>query len=107
MKTYFIYILKCADDAYYVGFTNNVGRRFIEHMTGYNPNSYTSRRLPVVLVYAEKFHSPWVGIMREKQLKRWSRKKKEALIRGDIHELKAAAKKVFPKKVSKSDLGTI
>jgi putative endonuclease len=55
MRTYYVYILLCADQSYYVGVTNNLGRRFIEHATSRNPGSYTSHRLPVMVVYAEQF----------------------------------------------------
>jgi putative endonuclease len=87
-KTYYVYILHCADDSYYIGV-----RRFIEHSTGYNEGSYTSTRRPVVIVYAEQFFRPFAAIMREKHLKKWTRKKKELLISGKINELKVAAKK--------------
>jgi len=92
-KTYYVYILHCSDNSYYVGVTNNLGRQFIEHSTGYNETSYTARRRPVVVVYAEQFFRPFAAIMREKQLKKWTRKKKELLISGKINELKVAAKK--------------
>jgi putative endonuclease len=92
-RTYYVYILLCSDDSYYVGVTNNLGRRFIEHATGHDEGSYTSARRPVVVVYAEQFFRPFAAIMREKQLKKWTRIKKEALIGGKPDELKAAAKK--------------
>ncbi|MBI3237861.1 MAG: GIY-YIG nuclease family protein [Flavobacteriia bacterium] len=93
MRTYYVYILLCADQSYYVGVTNNLGRRFIEHATSRNPGSYTSKRLPVMVVYAEQFRNPFPAILREKQLKKWTRKKKEALIAGKPDDLKAFSKK--------------
>jgi putative endonuclease len=92
-RTYYVYILHCSDDSYYVGVTNNLGRRFIEHATGYNEGGYTHSRRPLVLVYAEQFFRPFAAIMREKQLKNWSRSKKQALINGRLDELKQLAKK--------------
>lgn len=95
MRTFYVYILLCSDDSYYVGFTNNITRRFEEHSSGYKSTSYTASRLPVQLVYHETFSNPIIGIAREKQLKKWSRVKKEALIAGHEKVLKALAKKDF------------
>lgn len=80
MKQYFVYILKCADNSYYTGVTNNLDRRLYEHSNSRNPDSYTSKRLPVELVFHHVFYSPMQAISFEKQVKGWSRKKKEALI---------------------------
>ena len=44
MKTLYVYILECHDDTLYVGVTNNVGRRFIEHISGLHEDSYTFSR---------------------------------------------------------------
>lgn len=90
MKTLYVYILECSDDSFYVGVTNNVGRRFIEHTTGLHENLYTFKRRPLKLVYCRQFNSPIKAINYEKQIKRWTRAKKEALICNDInllHEL--------------------
>lgn len=83
MKQYFVYILKCADSSYYTGVTNNLERRFHEHSTSHSPNSYTSKRLPVELVFHHIFKSILQAIAFEKQVKGWSRKKKEALINNE------------------------
>ncbi len=80
MKQYFVYILKCADNSYYTGVTNNLDRRMYDHANSRNPDSYTSKRLPIKLVFHHVFHSPMQAISFEKQVKGWSRKKKEALI---------------------------
>ncbi|MBP8791991.1 MAG: GIY-YIG nuclease family protein [Lutibacter sp.] len=80
MKFYFVYILKCADDSYYVGITNDVERRLIEHNSNKKIHSYTFTKRPNLLVWFEQFTTPDEAICREKQLKGWSRKKKEALI---------------------------
>jgi putative endonuclease len=95
MKSLTVYILHCADDSYYVGVTNNLKRRLLEHETAYNPDSYIAQRLPVKLVYQELVHGPLTAIKREKQLKTWIREKKEALINGNLNLLKQKAKKKF------------
>lgn len=95
MKIYFVYILHCSDESYYVGFTNNIQRRFLEHKSAYNPKSYTAKRLPVKLVYCESFLKPMDGINREKQLKGWSRLKKETLIENKKFRLSGLSKKKF------------
>lgn len=88
MKTYYVYILKCSDKSYYTGITNNIDRRLIEHNNGLDRRAYTFFRRPVELVYFELFQNPNDAIMWEKRIKGWSRKKKEALINGDLEELK-------------------
>lgn len=95
MKTYYVYMLKCSDDTYYVGVTNDLHRRVYEHASSYNPGSYTSKRLPVKLVYYSVFEYIYDAIAWEKQLKSWSRAKKEALIERDWGRIKKLAKKQF------------
>ena len=87
MKLLYVYILECDDDSFYVGVTNNVGRRFIEHMTGHNEQSYTYSRRPLKLVFCKEFNSPMKAIRYEKQLKGWTRSKKIALINFDYDNL--------------------
>ena len=79
MKDYFVYILKCSDDSYYTGVTNNLEKRINEHQSGII-KGYTSNRLPIRLVFSERFSDINQAIRFEKQIKGWSRKKKEALI---------------------------
>lgn len=97
---YFVYILRCSDGKYYVGVTNDVDRRFAEHQEGLDPGSFTHNRRPVELVLVERYQYIQHAIEREKQLKGWSRKKKEALIAGDeialsFHAL-AYERRTFP-----------
>ncbi len=92
MNTYYIYILKCSDNSYYIGVTNNLDLRLNQHQQGVNKNSYTFNKRPVELVYQEEHTDIKKAIAREKQLKKWSRKKKEALINGDIDLLKILSK---------------
>jgi len=89
---YYVYILCCADSSYYTGMTNDLERRLQEHTEGLLPLCYTFKRRPLELVYSEHYRQVNDAIAREKQIQRWSRKKKEALIKGDIDELKRLAK---------------
>ena len=88
---YWIYILKCADGSYYTGHTNNLEKRLVEHQTGEIPG-YTSKRKPVTLVFCEEMQSRHDVFARERQIKGWSRKKKEALMKGDWNELSKLSK---------------
>ena len=77
-----MYILECRDGSYYVGCTNNLQLRILQHNDGYGC-SYTAIRRPVKLIYYEAFHSILDAYNREQQIKGWSRAKKKALIEGD------------------------
>jgi putative endonuclease len=92
MKRLYVYILECADDSFYVGVTNNVGRRFIEHINGVHENSYTFNRRPLKLVFCKEFNRPIKAIKYEKQVKGWTRAKKQALINHDFKQLHELAK---------------
>nr|WP_313809708.1 GIY-YIG nuclease family protein [Allomuricauda sp.] len=88
MKKYFVYILKCSDNSFYIGVTNDILSRENQHNEGLNISSYTFARRPVKLVWCQEFLNPTEAIHREKQLKGWSRKKKEALIQKDYDSLR-------------------
>jgi len=87
MKSYFVYILECSDQSYYTGVTNEIERRVAEHQNGLNPKCYTYRRRPVALKFIEQFNDVNQMIVREKQIKGWTRKKKEALMAHNFDEL--------------------
>jgi len=91
---YYVYIVKCIDGSYYTGITNDLERRLWEHNTGYNPSCFTFKRRPVVLMYEELFHDISKAIAWEKQIKGWSRKKKEALFIRDWNKISELAKKL-------------
>ena len=91
MKTYYVYILKCSDNSYYTGVTNDINRRLSEHKEGINNKSYTYKRRPLYLVFCESFININEAIDFEKQVKGWSRKKKEALIERNWKKLKELA----------------
>ncbi|MBO4533905.1 MAG: GIY-YIG nuclease family protein [Treponema sp.] len=95
MKAY-MYILKCKDKSYYVGSTDNLTLRVEEHNAG-EGCSYTKERLPVQLVYYEECFNIKDAFNREQQVKGWGRKKKEALIKGDMNSLRLLSKKALVK----------
>lgn len=92
MNLFYVYILRCADNSYYTGITNNLERRLQEHINGLDPKAYTFFRRPVELVYREIFNDPEQAIAWEKQVKGWNRKKKEAVIAGEWDVLPELAK---------------
>lgn len=85
MKAY-MYILLCADGSYYTGSTRDLELRLQQHQSGEGAN-HTRKRLPVKLVYYEEYSRIDEAFHREKQVQGWSRKKKEALIKGDFESL--------------------
>ena len=89
-----VYILKCANGAYYVGLAqNDLEGRVSEHQLGLNPKAWTFKRRPVELVFNENYDRFDDAIVRERQIKSWSRAKKEALIAGNYKELPELAKR--------------
>jgi len=87
LREFFVYIVKCSDGLYYTGVTNDISRRIQEHNSGLNTKSFTFRRRPVDLVFYETFNDPYSAFRLEKQIKGWSRRKKEALINRDWDKL--------------------
>ena len=87
IKYLYVYILKCNDGAYYTGITNDIEKRLIQHNEGINTESYTYSRRPVNLVYYELFTDYNLAIEWETRIKKWSVKKKEALINSDWKKL--------------------
>ena len=96
---YYIYIVQCSDGFYYTGITNDVERRILEHNEGIDENCFTYKRRPVVLKHYEHFLDVHQAIAREKQLKGWSRKKKEALFKEDYELLKELSKSKRPSNI--------
>ena len=87
----YMYILECCDGSYYVGSTNNLELRLSQHQNGEGAN-HTKKRLPIKLVYYEEFERIDEAFYREKQVQRWSRKKKIALINRKCCSLRILAK---------------
>ncbi|THV61369.1 GIY-YIG nuclease family protein [Flagellimonas alvinocaridis] len=95
MKLSYVYILKCSDGTYYTGVTSDLEKRIEEHIVGKRSTSYTFSRRPVELVFYAKFTQIELAIQKEKQIKKWSKAKKEALINGQYDALPNLAKKKF------------
>jgi predicted GIY-YIG superfamily endonuclease len=85
------YILRCADGSYYVGHSDDLERRLAEHQAG-ALGGYTFRRRPVELVWAQDFQTRDQAFATERQLKGWSRAKKEALMAGDWERVRELAR---------------
>lgn len=95
MKIYYVYILECADKTFYTGITSDLTKRIESHQSGKYKGSYTSSRMPVNLVFYCEFTNVSMAIETEKQIKKWSRAKKLALITGQYEKLPNLAKKKF------------
>ncbi len=81
-----VYILKCCDNSYNTGSSSDIEVRLSQHVEGTFPG-YTSKRLPVQLVFCTSFPTVREAVEAERQIKGWSRVKKEALIAGDYQGL--------------------
>ena len=78
-KKYYVYFARCPDHALYIGKTSNLEKRIETHNLGQGAR-YIQRHGPAKIVYFEIYHDHLLAYRREKQLKRWLRKKKEFLI---------------------------
>lgn len=95
-KVYWVYIVLCRDKSYYTGVTNDLERRIWEHNNDEDEKHYTYSRRPVKLVYAEDYYDIKKAIYREKQIKGWTRKKKEALIKENWGDLVKLSQRKYP-----------
>jgi len=84
MYTYYVYILKCSDESYYTGITNNITLRLRQHQSGFHRDGYTYNKRPIKLEFQQEFNDVIQAILFEKKLKGWTRKKKQALINGNF-----------------------
>ncbi len=85
---YIVYILECSDGSYYTGSTDDIKKRLWQHIQGVEPASYTYSRRPVKLVWVSEETRYYYDALRwERQIKGWSRAKKQALIRGEFETL--------------------
>ena len=91
-RPFFAYMLRCVDDSYYLGHTDDLEKRVLEHQQG-GKCAYTETRLPVRLVWSQEFTTRAEALAAELRIKSWSRAKKHALASGDFDELRTAAKK--------------
>ncbi len=92
--TAWAYLLLCADGSYYAGCTTNLETRLGQHEAG-SHDGYTSTRRPLRLVWVGEFQTVLDAIDMERRVKRWSRMKKEALIRRDFDALPLLSKRGF------------
>lgn len=87
--SYFVYIIRTQNNKLYIGHTNNLSRRELEHKTNHHGAKFLEdNKSTLKLVYTEKFSSRSDAMKREKQFKGWTRAKKEALISGNLELLK-------------------
>jgi predicted GIY-YIG superfamily endonuclease len=95
--SYIVYILECSDGSYYTGSTDNINKRLWDHEQGVERSAYTYSRRPVKLVWTSEECKYYYDALRwERQIKGWTRAKKQALIRGDfnaVHEIVKAERK--------------
>ena len=83
LKPFVTYMLRCADDSYYLGHTDELDKRIAEHQHG-EGCEWTKSRRPVELVWRQEFPDRDAARAAEQQIKKWNRAKKEALIAGDF-----------------------
>src|SRR5579872_3416236 len=91
MEPFFVYMLRCADDSFYVGHTDALEKRIAEHHSG-ELGGYTFERRPVTVVHVSTFFTREEALVAERKLKGWSRAKKEALIGNDWARVRELAR---------------
>ena len=91
---FFVYILQCNDRSYYVGHTDDIDKRLAQHQNG-ECGGYTSKRLPVKIVFLQTCSSRDEAFIFERKIKKWSRIKKDALIKENFDLVAQHAKKKF------------
>ncbi|MCF8220729.1 MAG: GIY-YIG nuclease family protein [Cryomorphaceae bacterium] len=87
----YMYILNCGNGSHYTGSTKNLELRMMQHQLGLG-SKHTRKHQPVKLVYYEKFNRIYLAFLREKQIQKWSRAKKIALINGNFDALRLNAR---------------
>jgi len=92
MRQYYVYLLECSDSTYYVGLTNDLDQRIMEHQQGFIQDCYTFGRRPVQLKYYINLDYINDAIKLEKRLKKWSRAKKLAYFEQDWDTLKSSSR---------------
>ncbi len=89
---HYFYILKNPQGKYYVGVTKNISTRLSRHNKGRGSKFTSDEGKNFQLAYSEQYKTLQQAVQREKQIKKWSRVKKEALIIGDLDKLKLLSK---------------
>ena len=103
MREFWAYLLRCSDGSYYTGHTDNLEFRLAQHRAGI-ASDWTTRRLPVELVWQQLFRTRDEAKAAEFQIKPWARAKKEALIACDWDSPSYFARP--PKERPSTSLGT-
>ena len=93
-RTYYVYILASDSRELYVGVTNDALKRVVQHRSGLNPNSHTTKHQIFRLVYCESTNDVRAAIRREKQIQGWTRRRKIELIEHANPEWKDLAEDV-------------
>ena len=91
----FIYILRCRNCTFYVGHSSDISKRIKRHQDGSGAR-HTRQLNDFALVFVEGPMEPLIAVQRERQLKKWSRTKKIALIQGDFEKLKTLSQSRDP-----------
>jgi predicted GIY-YIG superfamily endonuclease len=92
MQPFFVYMLRCSNGSFYVGHTDDLEKRMAEHDAGVGCD-HTRRLRPVTLLYVCEFPTREEALASERQLKGWSRAKKQALVEGDWDRIVALARR--------------
>ena len=78
-KMFYVYILRCADNSLYCGYTTDVEKRFEKHKSGKGAK-YTKAHLPLEVVYVQEFDNKSDALKRECEIKKLTRSQKEKLV---------------------------
>lgn len=89
---FWVYIIKCRDQSFYTGHTDNLDKRLYQHKSGEIKTCYTFTRRPIELVFQQIFETREEALASERQIKGWSRAKKIAMINGDWNKVSRLAK---------------
>ncbi len=86
--SYFVYILRTSSNTLYIGQTNNLEKRLLEHKNKLSKSAkYLRLFSSFILVYKEEYSTRIEAMRREMQLKNWTKAKKEALVKGDLSRI--------------------
>lgn len=94
MNHFYMYILECIDGTYYVGHTDDIENRIAQH-NNREGGTYTAKRLPVKVVFSQEFAGRDEALAAERQVKKWCKAKKEALMKNNWFLVNLLAKKKF------------
>ena len=92
LMSFWVYVLRCADGSYYTGHTDDLDWRMAQHEQGAIGSCYTCKPPPLVLAFSQSFETREEALSSERQIKGWSRRKKEAMMRGDWLEVSRLSK---------------